>query len=69
MVLKASLIFLVLFQALNISAAPKPDEDNYEYAYDEDYYDVGEGDEAFGTENICALPKDLGYSGKIQSFI
>jgi len=62
MVLKASLIILVLFQALNINAAPKPDEDNYEYAYDEDYYELDEG-EGFGTENICVLPKELGYSG------
>ena len=57
---KASLIILVLFQMTLVSKA-RPD---YYYDYsEEDYYEeLGEGEE-FGGENICQLPKELGYSG------
>jgi len=65
--LKASLIIIVLFQALNTKAAPKPDDyygegGEYDYTYEEEYYD-GEGGD-FGTENLCQLPKELGGFGR-----
>ena len=47
---------LVLIQVLKINATPQ----EYEEYYYEDYGD----DEEFGSENICVLPKELGYSGK-----
>jgi len=67
MMLKASMIILVLHQALLINAVPKPtdyyeDGGEYAYAYDEDYYDSEGGD--FGEENLCQLPKELGGFGR-----
>ena len=61
MLLKAPILILVLLQVLNLNAAPT--EDDY-YYYDEYDYDLE--DTEFGSENICQLPKELGYSGKIS---
>ena len=58
MMLKAPILILVLLQGLNLNAAPTEDD----YYYDE--YDYGVEDTEFGSENICQLPKELGYSGK-----
>ena len=57
---KGSMVILALLQMALISEA-RPD---YHYDYsEEDYYEeLGEGEE-FGGENICQLPKELGYSG------
>lgn len=69
MVPRASLIVLVLSQALLTSAVPKPtdyygdsDGEEYQVSYDEDYYDESDGD--FGSENLCQLPKELGGYGR-----
>jgi len=57
MMLKAPILILVLLQVLNLNAAPTDDD----YYYDEYDYDLE--DTEFGSENICQLPKELGYSG------
>ena len=62
--LKAPILILVLLQVLNLNAAPT--EDDY-YYYDEYDYDLE--DTEFGSENICQLPKELGYSGKISHYL
>ena len=59
--LKAPILILVLLQVLNLNAAPTDDD----YYYDEYDYDDLE-DTEFGSENICQLPKELGYSGEIS---
>ena len=56
----APILILVLLQGLNLNAAPTEDD----YYYDEYDYDLE--DTEFGSENICQLPKELGYSGKIS---
>ena len=61
MMLKAPILILVLLQVLNLNAAPTDDD----YYYDEYDYDDLE-DTEFGSENICQLPKELGYSGEIS---
>jgi len=69
MVLKASVIFLVLYQILLTSAVPKPtdyygdsDGEDYQFSYDGEYYDDTDGE--FGSENLCQLPKELGGYGR-----
>ena len=58
MILKAPILILVLLQVFNLNAAPTEDD----YYYNDEYYDLE--DTEFGSENICQLPKELGYSGK-----
>ena len=57
MMLKAPILILVLLQALKLNASPV-----FDYYYEDYDYDLV--DTESGSENICQLPKELGYSGK-----